>query len=192
MFIAITHYKTLISKDIVHFNTISSCIDYLLLRTPMSDCELSSFLGQLIHSGFPKEKIIIHTSTKLLESFRLTAIHFRENDSTALTYKKEHPDISVSMSAHSSESVKKAQENHLDFVLYGHIFETNSKKSLPPRTHQEVREALSYDIPVVALGGINSTTINQLPAGFSGISAISASMDVPLNQISRLKKNGKY
>ena len=188
MLIAITHFKILISKDIIHFNTISSCIDYLLLRTPMSDNELSSFLCQLIHSGFPKEKIIIHTSTELLESFRLTAIHFRENDPTALTYKKEHPDISVSMSAHSPESVKKAQDNHLDFVLYGHIFESSSKKSLPPRTHQEVRDALSYDIPVVALGGINSTTINQLPAGFGGISAISAFMDASPNQITRIKE----
>ena len=59
---------------------------------------------------------------------------------------------------------------------------------MPPRTHQEVRDALSYDIPVVALGGINSTTINQLPAGFGGISAISAFMDASPNQITRLKE----
>lgn len=69
MLIAITHFKTLMSKDIVHFNKISSCIDYLLLRTPMSDKELSSFLSQLIHSGFPKRKIMIHTSTKLSNLF---------------------------------------------------------------------------------------------------------------------------
>lgn len=188
MLIAITHFKTLMSKDIVHFNKISSCIDYLLLRTPMSDKELSSFLSQLIHSGFPKEKIMIHTSTKLLESFCLTAIHFRENDPIALSYKKEHPDISVSMSAHSAESVKKAQHNHLDFVLYGHIFESNSKKFLPPRTHQEVRDALSYNIPVIALGGINLETIRKLPVGFSGIASISAFMDTSLSQVTRLKK----
>lgn len=65
------------------------------------------------------------------------------------------------------------------------------KKFLPPRTHQEVRDALSYNIPVIALGGINLETIRKLPVGFSGIASISAFMDTSLSQVTRLKRMAK-
>lgn len=188
MFIAITEYKRLDSHDAVHLIDISPYIDRLILRTPMSDTDLAAFLTRLLESGFPPEKVVIHSSIDLLESFKLQFIHFKEHDIEAFKYKEEHPEISVSMSTHSAESIKKAQLNGLDSVLFGHIFESASKKSLPPRTNAEIKEAVSFDIPVIALGGINLYTIEKLPAGFDGISSISGFMDATHNQIINLRK----
>lgn len=191
MFIAITHYKILDYDDITHFKAISPYIDHLLLRTPMSEADLSSFLALLFQTGFPKEKIIIHSSIELLEAFNLKSIHFREKDFQGFKYKHDHPEISVSMSAHSIDSIKKAESHQLDFVLFGHVFESDSKKALTPRTHEEKIEATYFNIPVVALGGINLETVRDLPPGFSGIAAISAFMDATANQIILLRKEWK-
>lgn len=191
MFIAITHYKSLDSKDINHFMSIAPHIDYLLIRTPMSYSESAAFVDNLIRSEFPRNKILIHTRTDLLEEFGLSAIHFRENDENASDYKKRHPEVSVSMSTHSALSVKNAQSNGLDFVLFGHIFETPSKRDRPPRREQEVADALSFDIPVIALGGINDRTIHELPGGFSGIAAISFFLNANPLMIETLRKEWK-
>lgn len=106
IFIAITKYKDLTNDDVQHFLDISDGIDGLLFRTPMSSSDLSSFLTSLIEKGFPKSKIIIHSDVHLLEQLHLSHIHFREMDEDAFSYKSTHPEIEVSMSTHSIESVK--------------------------------------------------------------------------------------
>src|SRR5699024_12234031 len=176
MFIAITEYKRLDSHHAAHLIDIAPHIDRLILRTPMSDTDLAAFLTRLLHSWFRPEKVVIHSSIDLLESFKLQFIHFKEHDMEAFKYKEEHPEISVSMSTHSAESIKNAQLNGLDSVLFGHIFESASKKGLPPRTNAEINEAVSFDIPVIALGGMNLYPIERLPAGLEGSSSVSAFM----------------
>lgn len=176
------------SKDINHFKTIAPHIDYLLIRTPMSDKESATFIKALIKAGFPKDKILIHSAIELLEALDLNAIHFRENDENTFRYKREHPEITVSMSTHSARSIEEAQANGLDFVLFGHIFETSSKKDRPPRSKQEVLEVLAFEIPVIAIGGINAQTIHQLSKGFSGIAAISYFMNADPSEINLLRK----
>ncbi|CAM4344813.1 thiamine phosphate synthase [Lacicoccus alkaliphilus] len=188
MFIAITRYRTPASKDIRQILNIASHIDHLLIRTPMPPEETSSFLDALISAGFPREKIIIHSDIGLLEAFDLPAIHFREYDEDAFEYKRRAPGISVSMSTHSARSIESARAAGLDFVLFGHIFESASKQGLPPRSGQEIMDALAADIPVVALGGINARTVQKLPKGFSGIAAISYFMDADPSEIKALGK----
>lgn len=188
MFIAITPYRQPVSSDIRHFTAIAPFIDCLLIRTPMSHRETADFLTSLLEAGFPKNKLLVHSDMALLERFDLNAIHFRENDADAFDYKKKHPEITVSMSTHSARAVEAAGENGLDFVLFGHIFETASKPDRPPRSEREINEALSSDIPVIALGGINERTIHQLPSGFGGIAAISYFMDAAPSEIKVLRK----
>ena len=42
-------------------------------------------------------------------------------DKDAFSYKSTHPEIEVSMSTHSIDSVKAAYEHDLDYVFFGHI-----------------------------------------------------------------------
>ena len=48
-------------------------------------------------------------------------------DTLAFDYKAQHPDVEVSMSTHTINSVKQAYQHQLDYVFYGHIFTTASK-----------------------------------------------------------------
>lgn len=188
IFIAITKYKDLTNDDVQHFLDISDGIDGLLFRTPMSSSDLSSFLTSLIEKGFPKSKIIIHSDVHLLEQLHLSHIHFREMDEDAFSYKSTHPEIEVSMSTHSIESVKAAYEHDLDYVFFGHIFKTPSKPNQLPRSKAEIQRVLKIPIPIYAIGGITEKTIPQLPHGFKGICAISFFMNASLQQIELLRK----
>ena len=61
----------------------------------------------------------------------------------------------VGRSVHSLEEAIQAEKEGSDYVLYGHCFETNSKKGLAPngiQTLVEMKKELS--IPVYAIGGI--------------------------------------
>ena len=188
IFIAITKYKNLTNEDVQHFLDISDGIDGLLFRTPMSSSDLSSFLKSLIEQGFPKSKIIIHSDVHLLEQLHLSHIHFREMDEDAFSYKSSHPEIEVSMSTHSIDSVKAAYEHDLDYVFFGHIFKTPSKPNQLPRSKAEIQRVLEIPIPIYAIGGITEKTIPQLPHGFKGICAISFFMNASLQQIELLRK----
>lgn len=172
MFIAITEFENLDSDDIQHYTTIASVIDYLMIRTPMSQQQLIDWMNRLIQAGFPKNKIIIHSHIIVLEQCHLSAIHFREADARIKDFKKSHPHIQISMSTHHEESVKQAQALNLDFILFSHIFRTNSKPNQPPRTQSEINKVLQYPMPNVALGGVNEQTLNDLPKGFDGIAGI--------------------
>ncbi|WP_262405076.1 thiamine phosphate synthase [Mammaliicoccus sciuri] len=106
----------------------------------------------------------------------------------AFEYKKLHPHISVSMSTHSVERVKRAREWSLDFVFFGHVFETRSKHGLKPRSSKEITNAVSIDIPVYAIGGIDTHSIKSLPHGFEGVCAISFFRDRSLREIQLLRE----
>lgn len=188
IFIAITKYKDLTDDDLQHFLNISDGIDGLLFRTPMSSNDLFSFLKSLIEQGFPKSKIIIHSDEHLLEQLHLSHIHFREMDEGAFHYKSMHPEIEVSMSTHSFESVKAAYEHRLDYVFFGHIFKTPSKPNQTPRSKEEIQRVLDVPIPVYAIGGITEKTISHISRGFKGICAISFFMNASLQQIEWLRK----
>ncbi|MCD8870777.1 thiamine phosphate synthase [Staphylococcus gallinarum] len=173
MFVAITADKYLARKDIMHYLAIEAHIDYLIVRTPMSSDELVDWINMLLQYQFPKEKVIIHENIDVLNRCALTAIHFKEHNNQDLFFKQRFPHIQVSKSTHHSRMVAEAAQRGLDFVLFSHIFETKSKPGITPRTTDEINAALQYDIPVVALGGINHRTIAQLPNGFDGIAGIS-------------------
>ncbi|MDG0841831.1 thiamine phosphate synthase [Staphylococcus equorum] len=191
MFIAITQYKYLNPAEIKQYINIEHFIDYLIIRTPMETAELISWINLLSQSGFPTSKIIIHDNITVLTRCNLCAIHFKEKDERIAQFKYNHPDIQVSMSTHDTKHIAQAEALQLSFVLYGHIFKTNSKPSQHPRTENEINKALKFNIPVIALGGINPQTLKNLPKGFKGIAGISIFAQQNMNEIKQLKEAWK-
>ena len=173
MIIAITSYHKLTKQDSINYCEIEPYLDYLIVRSPMCTSETIEWINQLKQRHFPKDKIIIHSDYHVLQSCDLSRIHFRENDEQIRALKQHCSDIKISMSTHSCHAIQYAEDLNLDFVLYGHVFETKSKKGLAPKSLIEINDVLKSDIPVVALGGINLKTMSHLPKGFQGIAGIS-------------------
>lgn len=95
------------------------------------------------------------------------------------------------VSVHSVSEAISAAENGADYLIAGHIFETDCKKGLPPRGVGFLRDICgSVDIPVYAIGGITTDNAGLcVRAGAAGVCVMSSLMrcDEPGELIDGLK-----
>ncbi len=91
-------------------------------------------------------------------------------------------DFLIGISTHSLREAKEAEKGGADFITFGPIFETESKKRYgPPAGINRLREVVrSVHIPVLAIGGIKEENVREvLNAGAHGIAVISAVLNAP-------------
>lgn len=84
--------------------------------------------------------------------------------------------LMAGVSTHSVQEALEAEEAGADFVTFGPVFETSSKKKYgPPVGVAALGDAVSnLDIPVFALGGIKDGNVREvMDAGAYGVSMIS-------------------
>ncbi len=98
----------------------------------------------------------------------------------------------VGASVHSVEEAVEAEKMGVNYVIAGHIFETDCKKGLEPRGLEFLSQVCNaVKIPVYAIGGINSKNINQVAkAGADGACIMSGFMtcENPDEYIKQLRK----
>ena len=84
----------------------------------------------------------------------------------------------IGASCHSAEEARKAESVGCTQIIAGHIFDTLSKKELPPRGLDFFQEVVkNVTIPVYAIGGINKENIQSvLKCGASGACVMSGPM----------------
>lgn len=182
-FIAVTPYEHLTDEHITRLLNIEAYINGCVLRTPMLHESFNQWITELIERGYPRSKIIIHSDFDSAEKFNISQIHFGEGDDLAHKIKENDSKMKVSMSVHHPESIWLAKKWKLDYGLYGHLFPSKSKEGILPRTSQEIQEALSIGLPLVAIGGINQDTVQQVSSEFEDIAAIQSLMTGPLSAV---------
>lgn len=97
------------------------------------------------------------------------------------------PDMLIGASTHTFEEASAAQRGGADFIVFGPVFETSSKKQYGKPVGLEAlrRVATSLTIPVLALGGIKASNFREaLDAGAAGVAGIS--MFTEAHDLSRL------
>lgn len=84
----------------------------------------------------------------------------------------------MGVSVHSLEDAVEAEKLGADYLLVGHIFETDCKKGLPPRGIEFIKTIKkNVTIPVIALGGIKPENILEvMEAGADGAAVMSTIM----------------
>lgn len=88
-------------------------------------------------------------------------------------------DMLIGVSTHNLEEARAAEAGGADFITFGPIFETPSKAKLGvPVGIDAIKEVISgVNIPIFALGGINSGNMRQImESGVAGVAMISAIM----------------
>ena len=87
------------------------------------------------------------------------------------------PEFLIGVSTHSLAEARAAQAAGADFVLFGPIFDTESKRAFgAPQGLNKLREVTSAlgEFPVIAIGGITRENFAAcIGAGASGIAGIS-------------------
>lgn len=86
------------------------------------------------------------------------------------------PEMAVGVSTHNMGEAMAAEQGGADFVVFGPVFDTESKRAFGPPVGVEALRRVSgrLSIPVIALGGVKLGNFRQaLEAGASGVAAIS-------------------
>jgi thiamine-phosphate pyrophosphorylase len=81
----------------------------------------------------------------------------------------------VGVSCHSLEDMRRAENAGADYVFFGPVFDTPSKRSFgsPQGVHRLAEVCRAVGLPVVAIGGITeANAVECVRAGAAGIAAI--------------------
>jgi thiamine-phosphate pyrophosphorylase len=84
-------------------------------------------------------------------------------------------DFLIGVSCHSLEEARMAEEAAADYIFFGPIFDTPSKRPFGPPQGLDALAALCREMttPVIAIGGVNESNARDcLKAGASGVAAI--------------------
>ncbi|WP_197076596.1 thiamine phosphate synthase [Domibacillus indicus] len=152
-------------------------VDAVCIREKqLSDRELGSKVESLLSRGVTPEKLILHSAPDLASFLPVRGVHFTEFDKRLAHFKEAFPDKLAGRSVHSADSAQRAEKDGADYLYFGHVFATPSKKGLPGRGLDALREAAAaVSIPVIAIGGIHYGNIPSVrQAGASGAAMISA------------------
>ena len=87
------------------------------------------------------------------------------------------PDFLIGVSTHSVEEARAARDGGADFVVFGPVFETESKRGFgPPQGLEKLQQVTSElgNFPVLAIGGVTLDNADRcFTAGASGFAGIS-------------------
>ncbi|MDE5768720.1 MAG: thiamine phosphate synthase [Oscillospiraceae bacterium] len=120
--------------------------------------------------------LILHSFVQTAQVLQVKNIHLPINLFRNLEHSGNFSKIGVSV--HSVQEAKEAEDLHADYLIAGHIFQTDCKKDFPPRGLQFLEEVCrSVQIPVYAIGGISAGNIGAVRnAGASGACIMSGFM----------------
>ncbi len=120
---------------------------------------------------------VINDNVALAKEIDADGVHVGQEDMEAGDVRSLlGPDKIIGVSAHSVEEALLAEKRGADYLGVGAAFSTNSKKDVSCISHETIREICrAVQIPVIAIGGINETNIEELKGtGICGVAVISA------------------
>ena len=129
---------------------------------------------------YGKASFLINGGRNIATECKADGIHLTEKELLYPSSKIRASDSSViGQSVHSLVTARAAERNGVSFVQLGTIFESKSKPAVLGTGSQLLKKVCSaINIPVIAIGGINSSNIHEvMQAGAQGISVIRAIMD---------------
>ena len=87
----------------------------------------------------------------------------------------------VGVSVHSVEEAVAAEAQGADYVTYGHIYASESHRTEAPRGVRSLARLVdAVRLPVIAIGGVDSTNIDPvLDTGCAGVAVIGAILETP-------------
>lgn len=106
---------------------------------------------------------ILHNFVDVALKLKADAIHMTFAMLRIMSVEDKAKFHDIGASCHSAEEARKAQSAGCTYIIAGHIFDTLSKKNLPPRGLDFFQEVIqNVTIPVYAIGGINKDNINAI------------------------------
>jgi thiamine-phosphate pyrophosphorylase len=124
-----------------------------------------------------RTRLLVNDRVDIALTAQADGVHLTSQSMPAAVVRPLCPrDFLIDVSTHSLAEANAAREGGADFVLFGPVFETESKRLFgPPQGLERLREVTSElrPLPVVAIGGVSvENAIECFHAGASGVAAI--------------------
>ena len=151
-------------------------LEYLILREKDLSYDELKIMAKDIKDilGDSSIKLIINGNINVAKDIEAVGVqlsfrHFSEGRS------KDYNGV-VGVSIHSLSEAIDAETLGASYLLYGHVFETDCKKGVPPRGLVELREICSrVKLHVYAIGGINDENYRSvIDSGAYGVAIMSS------------------
>lgn len=155
-------------------------VDFIHLREKNKSArELHEIVLLLTDKSVPLSKIIINDRIDVAFITKAAGAHLAYHSLPVDRVKQSYPFLKVGCSVHSYEESALAEKQGADFLLYGHIFPTDSKPGLHPRGLKTLKKlANSCALPVIAIGGIKPFHVQDIiNTGARGIAVMSGIME---------------
>ncbi len=150
-----------------------------LRERDLSTGELLSLAGAAQAMTTPNAvSLIVNDRVDLAMALDLQGVHLRADSLSARFVRRiVGPQRLIGVSAHSAEDVRRAGDDGADYVVFGPIFDTPSKRSFGPPLGLNLLTDVcrNSSTPVFAIGGITCERVHSVRhAGAHGVAVIGA------------------
>jgi thiamine-phosphate pyrophosphorylase len=122
--------------------------------------------------------LIVNDRVDLMMALNLDGVHLRADSLPVSAVRRLiGPDRLIGISTHSVDEVRRANHDGADYIIFGPIFDTPSKRSFGPPLGLDALADVCREstIPIFAIGGITSERVREVRrAGAHGIAVIGA------------------
>lgn len=166
------HNFVSVSKDIWPW------VDYIHIREKQQPPEQRREWANKLHqSGVPSDRIVVNGVHEVGQGEGFAGVHWGQADfsQSTISIADMQKRIRIGVSVHSVAEAKAAEQQGVDYVFFGHIYDSNSKPGIQPRGLKQLAEVCAtVNVPVIAIGGIGVEHVHDLRrAGARGIAVIS-------------------
>ncbi|UOQ46812.1 DUF561 domain-containing protein [Gracilibacillus caseinilyticus] len=176
----ITNGKIIADKEIKKIGGLAEHIDFLHVREKQAPAkDLCFLIEKMIEAGLPEEKIIINDRADLAKIYHCKGVQLAYHSVPVREVVRTFPDLQVGKSVHTLQEAIEAEEEGADYIVFGHVYRTQSKPGLAPKGLATLETIVNQvSVPVIAIGGIDVTNLNAtLNAGAKGVAVMSTIWD---------------
>ncbi|KGX86528.1 transcriptional regulator [Pontibacillus marinus BH030004 = DSM 16465] len=177
----------LVSNGRMHLNEFSKIagrvapyVDFIHIREKhRSAQDITSAINKLKEESIPSENIIVNDRVDIASVEGVRGVQLAYHSIGIKEVRKHFPQFRIGKSVHSVMEAQEAETDGADYVLFGHIFSSNSKPGLMPKGVEALKDVVdATSIPVIAIGGITPQNVHEIRrTGAKGIAVMSGLLD---------------
>jgi thiazole tautomerase (transcriptional regulator TenI) len=143
--------------------------------------EIVSLIMKLALAGVPLSKVIVNDRVDVAVCCQTRGVQLGFHSMDVAFVRSAFSELTIGCSVHSMEEARYAERYGADLLLYGHIFQSQSKPGKEPKGLEQLKKISSQTtLPVIAIGGIKPFHVSDvMAAGASGIAVMSGVLEAP-------------
>lgn len=120
-------------------------------------------------------KLVINDRVDVAAMYNVQNIHLPSHGHEVIDVKRHFPHLQIGCSVHDVIEAKLQAQNQIDYLFFGHVFQTTSKQGLQARGLAQLKQVVdAVTTPVIAIGGITPDNIAEVvEVGVAGVAIMS-------------------